>query len=73
MHKENNVWVPYRDVASDDTAEHTGWRAEVINLKIKGNLFETDAVVTGNVQNCYQGTNSNIKVKDHKPSIPKYN
>lgn len=73
VHKENNVWVPYRDVASDDTAEHTGWRAEVINLKIKGNLFETDAVVTGNVQNCYQGTNSNIKVKDHKPSIPKYN
>lgn len=73
VHKENNVWVPYRDVSSADATKHTGWRAEVINLKVKGSLFETDATISGNVQNCYQGTNNNIKVKDHVPAIPKYN
>lgn len=73
VHKNNNVWVPYRDITDDDAANHTGWRAEIINLKVKGNLFEPDAPVSGNVQNCYQGTNGNIKVKDHLPAIPKYN
>lgn len=42
VHKEGNTWVPI-----------PGYRAEVVNTKIKaGSLFKTGAIVTGYVNNC---------------------
>lgn len=73
VHKEKNdkgtakeYWVPYKGVTS-------GWRAEVINTKVKNALmFATDAVVTGNVQNCYEGADATTKVQNRTPEYPKY-
>lgn len=69
VHKEKNskgeYWVPYKGSTS-------GWRAEVINTKVKGTMFSTEAVITGNVQNCYEGTDASTKVKNHTPEYPIY-
>lgn len=78
VHLENGILVPYRTSDSDySTGAGSGWRAEVINLDIKGKLFETDAVITGNVQNCYEistvkGNDVRTKVPNHTPALPKY-
>lgn len=73
VHKEGNNWVPYRTDDSDfSKGQGSGWRAEILNLKLKGTLFTDDAIITGNVQNNYEGTSGNIKVRDHVPAIPKY-
>lgn len=63
VHKETNkmtTWVP--------TA---GYRAEVINVKVASpaTLFKDDATITGNVQNCWNGTTA---VPNHTPAIPQY-
>lgn len=69
VHKEGNYWLPYRDVTGAD-ATNTGWRAEVLNLTVTGfNLFKSDAVITGNVENCKDASG---KVADHTPAMPKY-
>lgn len=64
VHKESNnktVWVPT-----------LGYRAEVLNAKIKdGTLFTEGATVTGNVQNCFEIDNNN-KAITNNPDIPKY-
>lgn len=69
VHKEKNSkgehWVPYK-------GEKSGWRAEVINTKVKGTMFSTEAVITGNVQNCYQGSDASTKVENHTPEYPIY-
>lgn len=69
VHKEGNYWLPYKDAATK-----TGWRAEVMNLKVSGcKMFKDGAVITGNVQNCHyiiDGTTT--AVKDHTPAYPKY-
>lgn len=69
VHKEKNskgeYWVPYKGT-------HSGWRAEVINTKVKGTMFSTEAVITGNVQNCYQGSDASTKVENHTPEYPIY-
>lgn len=72
VHKEKNnkgtqkeYWVPYRGTNS-------GWRAEVINTKVKGMMFSSDAVITGNVQNCYEGPDASTKVENHTPEYPIY-
>lgn len=61
VHKESNKstkWVPT-----------LGYRAEVLNAKIiGGTLFPKGAVVTGNVQNCFNGTTP----VTHTPNIPPY-
>ncbi len=72
VHKEgtesNPYWLPYKDDATG-----TGWRAEVINLTVKGGrLFKEGAVITGHVQNCKDGTMGTDKVTDHIPPLPKY-
>lgn len=79
VHTENNnVKVPYKD---DDSG--TGWRAEVMNLEVVGNLFANDVYspdaatrtgyhvtkVSGNVQNC---KDSQGKVPNHTPALFKY-
>lgn len=70
VHKEKNkygeYWVPYKGTES-------GWRAEVINTRVIGTLFTTDAVITGNVQNCYDGAEATSKVENHTPEYPRYN
>lgn len=69
VHLENGYWLPYRDVKGSNPT-NTGWRAEVINLKvIGGSLFKEDCVVTGNVQNC---TDANGAVVSRTPAYPKY-
>lgn len=69
VHKEKNskgeYWVPYKGTNS-------GWRAEVINTNVKGTMFSSDATITGNVQNCYDGTDATTKVTNHTPEYPKY-
>ena len=68
VHKEGTYWLPYKDKTS-------GWRAEVMNLTVKGKgakLFKEGAVITGNVENCKDGTNGTDKVTDHTPALPKY-
>ena len=72
VHKETNndqtYWLPYKD---PDTG--TGWRAEVMNLTVKGaRLFKEGAVITGNVDNCKDGVEGTDKVTDHIPALPKY-
>lgn len=71
VHKEGDYWLPYKDAATG-----TGWRAEVLNLTVKGaRLFKERAVITGNVQNCKEGvagTDKVTKVTDHIPALPKY-
>lgn len=61
VHKERNgIWVP--------TA---GYRAEVLNAVVAGGkLFSADAVVSGNVQNCFE--DGSDKVITNNPDIPKY-
>ena len=69
VHKEEDTyWLPYKD-----TETGTGWRAEVMNLTVKNaKLFKEGAVITGNVENCKDGTNGTDKVTDHTPALPKY-
>ena len=58
----NTYWLPW-----------TGWRAEVMNLTVKGaKLFQDGAVITGNVQNCQDGASGTDKVPDHVPALPQY-
>ena len=68
--KTNTFWIPYKD-------ETSGWRAEVMNLTLKGaKLFREGAVesgmVTGNVENCKDGADGTERVEDHTPAMPKY-
>ena len=72
VHKETNngqtYWLPYKDPVTG-----TGWRAEVMNLIVKGaKLFTNDAVITGNVDNCKDGADGKDIVPDHIPALPKY-
>ena len=71
VHKEGAYWLPYKDAATG-----TGWRAEVLNLTVKGaRLFTEEAVITGNVQNCKEGvagTDKVTEVTDRIPALPKY-
>ena len=68
VHKEGTYWLPYKDAATG-----TGWRAEVLNLTVKGaRLFKEGAVITGNVQNCKDGAAGTDKVTDHIPALPIY-
>lgn len=66
VHKETNkstVWVPTH-----------GYRAEVLNLQIAvgATLFKPEAVVTGNVQNCYNLTTEGKEAVTNTPNIPQY-
>jgi len=76
VHKEKGNWVPYRDVAGTDVTKHSGWRAEVMNLTVKGGaLFTEGAAISGYVQNCLQQTTEGgetQRVQDHIPAYPKY-
>ena len=66
VHKEGSYWLPYKEATS-------GWRAEVMNLTVKGaKLFTNDAVITGNVDNCKDGADGKDIVPDHIPALPKY-
>ena len=66
VHKEGSYWLPYKEATS-------GWRAEVMNLTVMGaKLFTNDAVITGNVDNCKDGTYGTDIVPDHIPALPKY-
>ena len=72
VHKEEKekvtYWLPYKD-----TETGTGWRAEVMNLTVKGaKLFKEGAVITGNVDNCKDGADGTDIVPDHIPALPKY-
>lgn len=68
VHKEGTYWLPYKD-----TETGTGWRAEVMNLTVKGaRLFKEGAVITGNVDNCKDGADGTDIVLDHIPALPKY-
>ncbi|MCI6104238.1 MAG: hypothetical protein MR693_03985, partial [Bacteroidales bacterium] len=73
VHKEGEYWLPYVDKVTNK-----GWRAEVLNLTVKGGrLFTDDAVIngkiTGNVQNCKEdGPTGTYKVTDRIPPLPKY-
>lgn len=66
VHKETNGfgsgthWVPT-----------LGYRAELLNVKIASpaTLFKNDAVITGNVQNCYNGGD---RITDVTPALPDY-
>lgn len=78
VHKEGSYWLPYRDVTGTNPT-NTGWRAEVLNLTVEGcSLFKTDAVITGNVENCKYVVDADVvdavthKVADHTPAMPKY-
>lgn len=76
IHEENGILVPYRTPDSDyANGVGSGWRAEVINLDIEGKLFIDNAVITGNVQNCYEvsGSETRTKFPNHTPALPKYN
>ena len=66
VHKEGDYWIPYKDDAT-----RTGWRAEVLNLTVKGaKLFSDVEKITGNVENCKENTNQ--PVSDHRPAMPVY-
>lgn len=73
VHKEGNYWLPYKDPATK-----TGWRAEVLNVTVIGcNMFKVGAVITGNVQNCYEQPDASDettkqRVTDNIPAYPKY-
>ena len=69
VHKEGAYWLPYVDKVTNK-----GWRAEVINLTVKGApLFkEEGADITGHVQNCKDGADGTHKVTDRIPPLPKY-
>ena len=68
VHKEGTYWLPYKD-----TETGTGWRAEVMNLTVKGaRLFKDGAVITGHVENCKDGADGTDIVPDHIPALPKY-
>lgn len=45
VHKEGNYWLPYRDVSGTNPS-NTGWRAEVMNVKLQGgaSLFAGDVL-----------------------------
>lgn len=63
VHRETNktpVWVPT-----------PGYRAETLNVKMAAGatLFKDEAVVTGNVQNCWNGDDA---IENHTPNIPQY-
>lgn len=63
VHKETNkstIWVPT-----------TGYRAEVLNVKMvdPATLFKADAVISGNVQNCWNGS---VAIDNNTPAIPQY-
>lgn len=59
-------WLPYVDKATNK-----GWRAEVMNLTVKGGrLFKEGAVITGNVQNCKDDVMGTYT--DQIPPLPKY-
>ncbi len=59
VHLENGKWVPT-----------SGWRAETVNVRTQGGkLFKEGGVITGNVSNCWNGTQ---RLSDSKPSIPEY-
>lgn len=59
-------WLPYVDKATNK-----GWRAEVLNLTVKGGrLFKEGAVITGNVQNCKDDVMGTYT--DQIPPLPKY-
>lgn len=76
IHEENGILVPYRTPDSDyANGVGSGWRAEVINLDIEGKLFIDNAVITGNVQNCYEVSEGGTRTKfpNHTPALPKYN
>lgn len=76
VHREGGVLVPYTDGT-------TGWRAEVMNLRVSGKLFADDVYtpdaasrtgynvlkVSGNVDNCYD---TQGKVPNHRPALFKY-
>lgn len=76
VHSEGGVLVPYTDGT-------TGWRAEVMNLRVSGKLFADDVYtpdatnrtgynvskVSGNVDNCYD---TQGKVPNHRPALFKY-
>lgn len=90
VHLEGGVLVPYTDGT-------TGWRAEVMNVKVNGLLFPEEVYtqkeakdgegntilvrsgyittpsrpVSGNVENCYDGTGM-TKVPNHTPALFKY-
>lgn len=63
VHKENkNIWVPT-----------PGYRAEVLNAVVTGGTLFTDgAVITGNVQNCFNKAGVEKTAVTHTPSIPQY-
>lgn len=66
VHKETNkstVWVPT-----------PGYRAEVLNAIVKGGkLFPENAIVTGNVQNCFNvDAAENKTAVTNTPNIPQY-
>lgn len=79
VHTENGVKVPYTDGT-------TGWRAEVMNLRVSGKLFADDVYtpdaanrtgynvskVSGNVDNCYDGVSGDKKVPNHRPALFRY-
>lgn len=79
VHKENGIFVPYVDGPTS-----TGWRAEVINTKIKGaDMFPADAVtakgeydhskVSGYIYNCWKVDGATkTAIKPHTPALPKY-
>ena len=59
VHSENGKWVPT-----------LGWRAETVNVRVSGGtLFREGGVVTGNVNNCWNGSD---RIVNSNPSIPEY-
>ncbi len=77
VHTEKGVQVPYTDGT-------TGWRAEVLNVKVVGGLLFPESVysdsrsgyvttpsrpVSGNVENCFDSTG---RVPDHTPTLARY-
>ena len=59
VHRENGKWVPA-----------SGWRAETVNVRMQGGrLFKEGGVITGYVNNCWNGT---VRVTGNTPSIPEY-
>ncbi len=77
---DHTILVPYVDATSK-----TGWRAEVINTKVKGaDMFPASATkddgsydvdnISGYIFNCWkiEGDNMKTTVKSHTPTLPKY-
>lgn len=57
----HEFWIPYCN-------ERNGWRAEILNLKTN-KMFRDGAVITGNVQNCWE---NGSRCPDHTPDLPPY-